>query len=156
MSLCILPAILQKKIKNVSRVFKSATRQWSLSFRQNQLTNFELIFPLSSLPYSLLKTNPQRVYWCHCKFLKRGKSPLDVWWARWPPYISHSLHRQRLWKSVILLSSAVQMETTLSIIHHLHSTTCNAERLLSPPRSPHLCSFKGRRGCIQTAGYTLS
>lgn len=115
-----------------------------------------IFLPLSSLLYSLLKTNPQRVYWCHCKFLKRGKSPLDVWWARWPPYISHSLHRQRVWKSVILLSSAVQMETTLSIIHHLHSTTCNAERLLSPPRSPHLCSFKGCRGCIQTAGYTLS
>lgn len=42
MPLCILPAILPK---NVSWVFKSATRQWSPSFSRNQLMSFELIFP---------------------------------------------------------------------------------------------------------------
>lgn len=34
-------------------------------------------------------------------------------------------------ESVILLSSAVQMETTLGIMHHLHSTTCNAGKPLA-------------------------
>lgn len=57
---------------------------------------------------------------------------------------------------IILFSSAVQMGTALSIMHHLHSPGCHAERARSRPPAPHLCSFKGGRGCIQTAGYTLS
>lgn len=162
-SVSLHPACHSSSFKNVSWVSKSVVGLRSLSFRQNQLMNFELIFPRKQIFYLFL------LYFIVCgKQIHKGfigvtanfwgeeNPPRNVWWAWWPPYISHSLHRQPARKSIILLSSAVQMETTLSIMHHLHSTTCNAERLLSPPRSPHLRSFKGCRGCIQTAGYTLS
>lgn len=151
-SLCTLSAILQRKnaswdSKSVHHFLSGKISWWILSeyFLENKfsISFFSTLSSTEGLLVSLQISEARKI------------PPRCVMSMMTPVYFPQ-FAQTTCKRSIILLSSAVQMETTLSIMHHLHSTTCHAERLLSPPCSPHLRSFKGCRGCIQTAGYTLS